>query len=159
MRATDRILVAVGIVAAAALAAGAGAAAWLTWAYGTVEVEVRSSGPGGDDVSLRVPGVFARVAAEFIPADARRDVVHEIGVWLPVARVALSELSRCPDAHLVDVQSHGDRVRISKRGDVLLAEVRSRTEDVRVSIPLRAARSVLDGLGEPEDASRDARAE
>ena len=112
MSAMDRILVAVGIFAVVVLAAGAATAAWLTYDYGTVELDVRSSGSGGSDVSLRFPGALVRIAAEFIPAEARHESAREIANWLPVARAAVAELSRCPDAHLVDVRSHGDTVRI-----------------------------------------------
>ncbi len=152
MTATSRILAAIGIAALVLLVAGAGTAVWLAHAYGTLELEVHSSGPTGDDVSVRLPGGLVRIAAALVPREARRESAREIAEWLPVAKAALSELSRCPDAHLVDVRSHGDTVRISKRGDVILAEVTSRRENVRVSIPLRAAGAVLAALAESVDA-------
>jgi len=146
MSVMERILAGIGVVAVVVLAAGAGTAAWLAHAYGTVELEVHSTGPGGDDVSIKLPGALVRIAAEFIPAEARRETAREIATWLPVARAALSELSRCPDARFVDVKSRGESVRISKRGKILLAEVTSRSEIVSVSIPLNAAQAVLDHL-------------
>ncbi len=152
MNAVSRILAALGILAIVLVAAGAGTAAWLAHAYGTVEVEVHSRGASGDDVSIRLPGALVRLAAEFIPAEARRESAREIAQWLPVARAALSELSRCPDARLVDVRSRGETVRISKRGDVLVAEISSRGEDVRLSVPIRAAAALIDHLGVAEDA-------
>ena len=159
MRVMDRILAAIGVVALVVLAAGAGTAAWLRHAYGTVEIEVHSTGPGGDDVSIKLPGALVRIAAEFIPAEARRETAREISTWLPVARAALSELSRCPDARLVDVKSRGESVRISKRGKLLLAEITSPGESVRVSLPLNAAQAVLDHLEVPADALESARTE
>ena len=146
MRATDRILAGIGVLALVVLATGAGTAAWMSHAYGTMEVDVRSIGPDGDDVTIRLPGALVRLAAEFIPAEARRESVRELAAWLPVARATLSEIARCPDAQLVHVTSRRESVRISKRGNSLLAEIRSPRETVRVSIPLRAARAVLDRL-------------
>jgi hypothetical protein len=159
MSVTDRLLAAIGVVAIVVLAAGAGTAAWLRYAYGTVELEVHSTGPGGDDVSIKLPGALVRIAAEFIPTEARRETAREIAAWLPVARAALSEFSHCPDARLVDVKSRGESVRISKRGKLLLAEITSPGESVRVSVPLNAARAVLDHLEGPADAPEEARTE
>ncbi len=148
MRAMDRLLAGIGVFAIVLLAAGAGTAAWLTYGYGTIELEVHSTVPGGDDVSIRLPGAVAKIAAGLMPRADRLEAGREIAEWLPVARAALSEFSRCPDAHLVHVRSQGDTVRISKRGNVLLAEVVSRHENVRVSIPIRAAQALLDVLEE-----------
>ncbi len=151
MRAMDRLLAAIGVFAIVLLAAGAGTAAWLTYGYGTIELEVHSTAPGGDDVSIRLPGAVARIVTALMPRSARLEAGREIAEWLPVARAALSEFSRCPDAHLVHIRSRGDAVRISKRGKVLLAEVVSRHENVRVSIPIRVAEAMLDVL---EDSAR-----
>ncbi len=155
MNAVSRILAALGIAAIVLLTAGAATAAWLAHAYGTVDVEVHSRGAEGDDVSMKLPGALVRIAAEFIPAEARRESAREIAEWLPVAKATLSELSRCPDAHLVDVRSRGETVRISKRGSVLVAEISTRGQDVHVSIPLRAAEAVLDHLGSAADAEAE----
>ena len=156
MSITDRILVAIGASALVLLAAGVATGAWLAHSYGTLEVTVRSHAPNGDDVSIKVPGVLARAAVAFMPAEVRRESMRELHAWLPAAKGVMAELSRCPDSSLIDVKSHDGTVRISKRGANLLAEVTSPTEDVRISIPLRAASAVLEGLGGLADAPADA---
>jgi hypothetical protein len=152
MSVTDRILVAIGALALVVLLSGAVAAAWLTYGYGTFEVDVRSIGPGGNDVSVRLPGALVRIAALFIPGEVRREVGPEIAAWFPVAKAALSELRGCSDAQLLDVRSRGETVRVMKRGDTLLAEITSPRENVRVKIPLGAADAVIEGLNGLADA-------
>ncbi|MBZ5638765.1 MAG: hypothetical protein LAO51_08405 [Acidobacteriia bacterium] len=156
MSITDRILVAVGIMALVLLAAGAGTAAWLAYGYGTMEVDVHSSGPGGSDLSMRLPGALVRIAAAFVPGDVLREPGRKAVAWLSVVRAGLSELRRCPDARLLDIRSRGETVRITKRGSTLLAEVRSATETVRVVIPLRAAAAAIEVLGDSGDGQGDA---
>ena len=47
-------------------------------------------GPDGDDVTIRLPGALVRLAAEFIPAEARRESVRELAAWL---RARMRELA------------------------------------------------------------------
>jgi hypothetical protein len=157
MRAVDRILAAVGAAVLVLLVAGAGTAAWLAYGYGTLEVNVRSDEPGGSAVALTLPGALVRIAAAFVPADVLRESGREAAEWLPAARVALIELRRCPDSRLLDVKLRGETVRITKRGDTLLAEIHSGRETVRVAIPLRAASAAIDALGEPSGPPTNAR--
>ena len=65
---------------------------------------------------------------------------------MPVARLALQELAKCPDTVLVEVKDRDEHVRIEKRGGRLLVDVDSHSEEVHVGVPIQTVVSVLKEL-------------
>jgi hypothetical protein len=106
---------------------------------GAVRVDVREKTRDGKHIYLVVPAVVLPMAARVVPKDKLKDAQREIGPWLPTIKVASRELARCSDGPLVEVDSHGEHVRIHKQGGSLFIAVDSEEETVRVSFPLEAA--------------------
>ncbi len=100
-----------------------------------------------DDIRIVVPIPLAlvQVVLAFAPDEVKYVRVPEIAEYLPYFDRIVEELRAVPDALLVEVQDHGDHVKIFKRGDVLRVEVDERgDETVRVSVPLAALAAMVD---------------
>jgi hypothetical protein len=106
---------------------------------GAVRVDVREKTRDGKHIYLIVPAVVLPVVARLVPRDKLKDARRHIRPWLPTIKVASEELARCSDGPLVEVDSHGDHLRIRKQYRSLFIDVDSEEETVRVSFPLEAA--------------------
>jgi hypothetical protein len=130
------------IVALALLALPVGATllvAGSVVAHGVVTVNVQESKEGGTHLYLPVPADLLYLGMDLLPvldqhgelARARR----EVGPWAPVAKAAMESLEDCPDAVLVDVQQHGQTVKIVKVGRSIEIDVHGQGDDVHISLP------------------------
>ncbi len=91
-----------------------------------------------------VPIAAVDMALRFVPEEDLREMRRDLERFEPVVTSALEELSRCPDATLVEVQSGEDYVLVRKDGQDLKINVRTgRGEKFSVAVPLRGVRHVL----------------
>ena len=121
--------------------AGAAACAWKR--AGSVRVAIHETRPGGDDLSLRLPGLLVNAAIALcpVPADAELNArLHDVA---PALRAVASRLDTIPDVVLVDVISDGSSVRVEKSGPDLLIRVVSPEERVDIAVPLGSVRRLL----------------
>jgi len=104
---------------------------------GAIRVDVREKKPNGNHVRIWVPAVVLPIAAYVAPKEKLREAAQQIRPWLPTIKVATEELSRCPDATLVQVDDRHEHVRIAKQGDALVIDVDDEAETVHVSLPIK----------------------
>lgn len=130
------------IVAIALLAVPVGATLLLAGSlaiHGVVTVKVNETKPGGATVYVPVPAGLLYLGLDLLPLLDRDGELararQEMGDWAPVAAAALQSFEDCPDAVLVDIQDHGDTVRIVKEGGSIEIQVHDRDGDVRISLP------------------------
>lgn len=91
-----------------------------------------------------VPIAAVDVALQFVPEEELREMRRDLKRFEPVVTSALEELSRCPDATLVEVRSGGDYVLVRKEGPDLKIDVRTgQGEKFSVSVPLHGVQHVL----------------
>jgi hypothetical protein len=108
-------------------------------AHGVVTVNVQESKEGGTHLYLPVPADLLYLGMDLLPlldhdgelTKARR----EIGPWAPVAVAALQSIEDCPDAVLVDVEEHGQTVKIVKQGRSIEIQIHDQDGDVEIALP------------------------
>lgn len=109
------------------------------YAYGGV-MTVRVDNPNGPDLSIPVP--MAVVDAALATGELVLDDIHmEFGEWGPMLREILEVIDDCPDVTFVEVEDHGDHVRVAKEGGYLRVEVTEHGRhgvNVQVSLPTRS---------------------
>jgi hypothetical protein len=108
-------------------------------AHGVVTVNVQESKQGGTHLYLPVPADLLYLGMDLLPVlDQHDDLARtrrEIGPWAPVALAAMQSIEDCPDAVLVDVESHGQTVKIVKVGRSIEIDVHDQGDDVHISLP------------------------
>ena len=125
---------------------------------GAMRVEVRSKTPGGEHLRLIAPASVLPAGAMLVPRARVGEAAHQLQAWIPTIQAASEELTHCPDATLVEVDSRDDHVKIAKIGGALVLDVDNQREVVHVSVPLRAAASACYHLAEKTQAKSLARA-
>jgi hypothetical protein len=113
---------------------------------GMIEVNVQEKHDGGSHVHLFVPATVATWGVHLAPQEKLRDHLRNSREHLAIARVALKEMEKLPDAVLVEVESPTEHVRVQTRGGSFLVDVDDRGETVHVTMPIRAARKVVEEL-------------
>jgi hypothetical protein len=113
---------------------------------GMIEVNVQEKHPGGSHVHLFVPATVATWGVHLAPTERLREHLRNSREHLALAHVALRELEKLPDAVLAEVESAEEHVRIATLSGNLLVDVDDRGETVHVTLPLRAARKVVEDL-------------
>jgi len=107
--------------------------------HGLVTVKVNETKPGGMTVYVPVPAGLLYLGMDLLPLLDRDGELararEEMGDWAPFAAAALESFEDCPDAVLVDIQDHGDTVRIVKEGRSIEIQVHDRDGDVHISLP------------------------
>lgn len=119
----------------------------VAYSEGAVMVSVRERKPDGTRIWLPVPALLVEVGMRFVPARQLQDASAQIRPWLPAIRAASTELERCPDATLVEVESRTEHVLVSKRGDSLQIDVQDDEDTVHVSVPVEFVSSMADEIG------------
>jgi hypothetical protein len=120
---------------------------------GIVEVNVQEKHPGGSHVHLYVPATVATWGVHMAPEERLRQHLRHSREGLAIARVALHELEKMPDAQLVEVESPTEHVRVQTRHGRILVDVDDEGETVHVAVPISAARKVIEELEAESPAS------
>lgn len=113
---------------------------------GMIEVKVQEHHPDGTHVHLYLPATVATWGVHLAPQERLKEHLRNSAEHLAIARVALRELENVPDAVLVEVESVSEHVRVATHNGSLVLDVNDPGETVRVSIPTRAARKVVEEL-------------
>lgn len=117
------------------------------YAWGGV-MTVRVDNPGGPDLAIPVP--MAVVDAALTTGEfALEDIAFDIGEYGPMLRAVLEVIEDCPDVTFVEVEDHGDHVRVAKEGRYLRVEVREHGRhgvNISVSLPTRFASRTISRL-------------
>lgn len=112
-------------------------AAGVVYDTGAIRVDVREKNPNGEHVRLWVPAIVLPIGVHVVPKAKLREASEKVRPWLPAIKAATEELSRCPDATLVEVDNRHEHVRIAKLGDSLVIDVDDPGETVHVSLPVK----------------------
>jgi hypothetical protein len=119
-------------------------------ATGVGSVRVQEKKADGARFFVPVPAVALYAGAALLPrvmpAAERARMREELGDRRQAIVAILEELERCPDGVLVDVEEHGETVRIVKEGRSLAVRVRSADADVDVSLPAGAVTHLFQAL-------------
>jgi len=113
---------------------------------GLIEVNVQEHHKGGDHVHLYVPATVATWGVHLAPEEKLREHLQSHREDLGVARAVLIGLEKLPDASLVQVDSPKEHVNVQLRNGNLVVDVEDPGETVHVSMPVRAARKVVEDL-------------
>ena len=125
---------------------------------GAVRIEVQEQ--DGEDIRISVPGLVVGLALAIVPDEALAEPLDEARPWLAVARAAVDELGEAGDFTLVSVVKRDERVTIRTVGGVLVVDVDDHGDRVRIEMPLRTVDRIvrrLDRAG-AKAAARAARA-
>ena len=128
------------------VALGAALATVVVMKDGLIEVNVQEHHPGGDHVHLYVPATVATWGVHLAPQEKLREHLRHHREDLGIARAVLNELEKLPDASLVEVDGPKEHVRVNIRFGNLVVDVDDPGETVHVSMPIRAARKVVEDL-------------
>jgi hypothetical protein len=146
MRRTERLALAILICLAVLVGGTAGATAYAWHRAGSIRVAVHEDRPDGVNLDFRLPGALVNAAISLcpVPTDLRMD--EQMAEILPALRSMAESLADMPDAVLVDVDDHGERVRIAKVGRELIIKVIDRNERVEIAVPIESVRRIVSKL-------------
>jgi hypothetical protein len=108
---------------------------------GPVRIEVHD--PGGEDFRIAIPGFVVGLALALAPDEALAESLDEARPWLAVAREAVKELGEAGDVTLVSVVQRDERVTIRTERGVLVVDVDDHGDRVRIEMPLRTVDRVV----------------
>ncbi len=113
---------------------------------GELAIDVRETKPGGDQVSVRIPGGLVKAALLLVPDRVLCEPARAVRNRAPLLRAATKELARSEDAVFVEVESADESVRVAKEGEHLVIRVESNEESIRVRVPMRLVGAILERL-------------
>ena len=136
MRSGERLALAVILGLCVLVCGTVGATAYAWHRAGSVRIAIHETGPGGDDFSLRIPGLLVNAAIAFCPVPADADLNARLLDLAPALRAVASRLATLPDVVLIDVKNDGGTVRVEKSGQDLVIRVVSPAEHVEIAVPI-----------------------
>jgi hypothetical protein len=143
MRPAERLALAI-VLALGVLTFGTAGAAVYVWHHsGSLRLAVHDNGPDGGDLALSLPGAIVNAAIALCPLPVDLATDERLQAVLPALRDAADQLASMPDVVLVDVDDHGDRVRIAKSGSELVIRVVSTEERVEITVPIESVRRLV----------------
>jgi hypothetical protein len=146
MRSGERLALAV-ILGLGVVACGTAGAAAFAWQHaGSVRIAIHETRPGGDDLSLRLPGLLVNAAIALCPLPADTELNARLHDMAPALRAVAMRLDTMPDVVFVDASSDGGTVRVEKSGQELVIRVISPEERVEIALPLGSVRRLLTKL-------------
>jgi hypothetical protein len=143
MKSGERLALAVILGLCLLVGGTAGATAYAWHRAGSVRIAVHENGPGGNDFSMRLPGLLVNTAIAFCPVPEDAELNERLVEIAPVLREVAGRLATLPDAVLVDVKGEGGTVRIEKLGPDLVVRVVSPTERVEIAVPVESVRRLM----------------
>ena len=125
---------------------------------GILEVSVQEKGRDGTHVHLYLPATVATWGIHLAPRGRIGERVRDKQEELALARLIARQLEDAPDTVFVEVDDGNQHVRVAKHWGSLRVDVDDAGETVHVSVPLRAARRVLENLeADARSAASDSR--
>ena len=104
MRPGERLALAVILGLAVLVCGTAGATAYAWHRAGSLHIAIHESQPGGNDLSITLPGFLVNAAIALCPIPADPELHARLADVQPALRAVASELASMPDAVLVDVK-------------------------------------------------------
>ena len=141
------LAIALGLVLLIGSVTGAAAFAWHR--AGTVRIAVHDSGPGGNDISMSLPGLFVNAAIALCPLPSDPQLIARLHDASPALSAVASRLATLPDAVLVDVEDSHGTVRVEKTGLELRIRVASPERRLELELPLESVRTFIRRLETP----------
>jgi hypothetical protein len=127
----------------AALAAGIALAGSAVRRAGGGPVRIAVHEKNGDDFRIAVPGFVVGLALTLAPDEAIAASLAEARPWLPAVRAAVDELAAGGDVTLVSVVKRDERVTIRTENGNLVVDVDDHGDRVRIELPLRTVDRVV----------------
>lgn len=146
MRSSDRLSLAILLGLGVLVGGTAGATAFAWHRAGSVRIAIHGAGPGGSEVSMRLPGLLVNTAIALCPVPTDPNFRARLVDIAPMLRAVAGQLDTLPNAILVDVKNDDGTVRIEKSGAELLIRVVSDAERVEIAIPVDSVRLLLEKL-------------
>jgi hypothetical protein len=146
VRHTERLALAIVVCLAVLVCGTAGATAYAWHASGQVRVAVHDDRPDGVNLNISLPGALVNAAIALCPVPTDLQVDERLTGILPALRGVADRLATMPDAVIVDVDDHGERVRIAKTGRELVIKVITTEERVEIAVPIESVRKLVSKL-------------
>jgi len=146
MRSSERLSLAIILGFCVLLGGTAGATAYAWHRAGSIRIAIHETGPGGSDLSMRLPGLLVNTAIALCPVPTDPKFRARLVEIAPMLRAVAGRLKTLPDAVLVDVKNDEGTVRIEKSGAELLIRVLSDAERVEIAIPVDSVRRLMEKL-------------
>jgi hypothetical protein len=146
VRPGERLALAVILGLAVLVCGTAGATAYAWHRAGSLHIAIHESQPGGNDLSITLPGFLVNAAIALCPIPADPELHARLADVQPALRAVASELASMPDAVLVDVKGDEGTVRVEKSGANLLIHVVSPEERIEVEVPVESVRQLVQKL-------------
>ena len=146
MKSSERLSLAIILGLCVLLGGTAGATAYAWHRAGSIRIAIHETGPGGSDLSMRLPGLLVNTAIALCPVPTDPKFRARLVDIAPMLRAVAGRLKTLPDAVLVDVKNDEGTVRIEKLGTDLLIRVVSDAERVEIAIPVNSVRLLMEKL-------------
>jgi hypothetical protein len=117
---------------------------------GFIHVKVNEREADGTHLNMIIPAAAVPIALSLAPPLAHAS--SEMREAMPIIDAAIPALRQSPDGVLVEVLDATDHVVIAKIRDSLVIDVTDASEDVHVTVPLRAAQSAIHEIAEANGA-------
>lgn len=143
MRPVERLALAI-ILGLAVVVCGTAAAGAYAWHQGgSMRLAVHESRTDGIDLDVTLPGALVNAAIALCPMPENLTLDPRWDGLLPALHDVADQLTKMPDAVIVDVDDHGDRVRVAKVGRELVVRILSRDERVEIAIPITSVKRLV----------------
>jgi hypothetical protein len=146
MRSSERLSLAIILGLCVLVGGTAGATAYAWHRAGSVRIAIHETGPGGTDLTMRLPGLLVNTAIALCPIPSDPKFRARLVEFEPMLSAVASRLETLPDAVLVDVKNGEGAVKIEKLGAELLIHVLSDVESVEIAIPVDSLRLLMEKL-------------
>jgi hypothetical protein len=143
MKSGERLALAVILGLCVLVGGTAGATAYAWHRSGSVRIAIHETGPGGNDFSMRLPGLLVNTAIALCPVPQDAELNARLLEIAPALREVAGRLATLPDVVLVDVKNDGGTVRIEKSGPDLVIRVVSPDERVEIAVPVESVRRLM----------------
>ncbi len=118
--------------------------ATVVYQTGILYVEVQEKGPDGCHLYIPVPVVLAHAAVACVPEKELREVRAELTPRKDLIVAACDAISDCPDGAFVEYRNGvEEHVTVTKQGGYLLVDVDSKSEKVKVRVPIWSIRNLV----------------
>lgn len=139
----SKLALVLAVVLFLAVAAGIALAGSAVRQAGGGPVRIAVHEKNGDDFRIAVPGFVVGLALTLAPDEAIAESLDEARPWLAVARAAIDELAASGDVTLVSVVKRDERVTIRTESGRLVVDVDDHGDRVRIELPLATVDRVV----------------
>lgn len=110
---------------------------------GIILVEVQEKDPAGYHFYVPVPVILLHAGLLVVPKDQMREVRQQVAQRRELIMGVCEQIDGSPDGSYLEYSSPDDNVSVKKEDGDLIVLVDSRTEKVRVEVPVFAVRNLV----------------